>query len=262
MPQHLIAWRESIDQATLGRIAAVQDDVLTPSGADRFLVPSEYRYLRWAGALGSDMTRAQIVTPSLDVRRYNLEVLPREDGADLFTVTNVPLFIPMRPIELVPTETIEFQAAEDGAGADLLTGLASLGLPELPAMPEGDIRVIRATGSTTLTAGTWTTVTLTLDTSLEPGMYTLVGFIPIGATVQAGRVLITGQPFRPGVPGLTAAEAAAADFNPRAFDSIMWYAMGEFPSTDIPQVQYLATAADTAQVVFLYLVRTGALQTG
>jgi hypothetical protein len=32
--------------------------------------------------------------------------------------------------------------------------------------------------------------------------------------------------------------------------------MGSFPHTDLPQVQFLSSAADTSEVVYLYLVKT------
>lgn len=253
---HLTAWHESIDTASLGRITAVNDDVLTPDGTDRHFVPDEYNYLRAAFAGGPNITRAQIVTPSLDVRRYNLEVIPRNQGDLSIDLTHPQLYIPREPIELIPGESIEAQIAEEGATTANLV-LAWLGPRELPPMPNGNIRMVRATGTTTLTADTWTSVTLTLDTSLEPGRYTVVGFLPISANVSAARLILPGQVWRPGVIGLPGAEDAAVDVDMERIDHLMWYNMGEFVHSQIPQCQFLADTADTAQTVFLYLVRSG-----
>jgi len=257
MAQHLVAWSEDFDSATLGRIKVVQDDVLTQDGEDRFFIPQEYRYIRWGAALGEDLTRGQIVTPSLQVRRNNLEVMPRNADQETFSLFSPQVMVPPRPIELRVNEQIEFQVAEDGSGATQCIGLVSLGPAELPPMPAGEIRVSRATGTTTLTARTWSTVTLTLDSSLEPGRYSIVGFYATGATVIAARLLITGQVFRPGLPGLIGAFDAASDFDPTIFDKLMFYNMGEFTQVNLPQMQFLATAADTAQAVVLYIIRIG-----
>ena len=84
MGTHMAGWFESIDQATLGRINVVQDDVLTPSGADRFLVPDEYNWIHWAIASGDALTRAKIVTPSLEVAKTDFGAInpqPPEAGA-------------------------------------------------------------------------------------------------------------------------------------------------------------------------------------
>ena len=59
MGTHMVAWFESIDQAALGRLAALQDDVLTPSDTDRFLVPDEYNHIHWAFATGVNISQAR-----------------------------------------------------------------------------------------------------------------------------------------------------------------------------------------------------------
>ena len=257
MSTHLLAWQESIDQASLGRINAVVDDVVTTDGVDRFFVPNDYNWIRWAMATGPSLSRAQVVAPSLTVKRMNLEVVPRMDDAELLDLAKMPIFIPARPISLVPSESIEFQTAEDGSSGTQQDGFVALGPEILPDMPSGDIRVARASGSTTLVARTWTTVSLTLDSSLEPGRYTLVGFLPNSATAVAARMLFEGQTWRPGMPGLAGAEDVAMEFSLENVRRVMWYSMGEFTHTRVPQIQFFATSTDSAQVVILYIIRTG-----
>ena len=63
MSTHMAAWFESIDQAALGRINTVQDDVLTPSGVDRFLVPREYNHIHWGVA--PDKPRGALVCDTI-----------------------------------------------------------------------------------------------------------------------------------------------------------------------------------------------------
>ncbi len=262
MATHLAAWQQSIDSAVLAAITTVTDDVLTRSGTLRYLVPPDYRFIRWAIASGPNVTRAQIVSPSLGVRRMNQEIVPRRRGASTLTLTGPEIYFPARPLELLPSEEIEAQVAEDAAGASQVNVIAALSAEALPAMPAGDIRRVRATATTALTAFAWTTVSMTLDTSLEPGTYSLVNFIPISANILAARAIITGQQYRPGVPGLAGTEAAAVDFDDALLRQVSYYAMGSFTHITVPQIQFFAAVADAAETVFFDVVRTGAAPTG
>lgn len=257
MSTHLAAWFESVDQAALARINLVQDDILTPSGTERFLVPVDYHFLHMLAALGANITRAQFITPSLSVQRQNLEVTPRVEGAVAFSLDLIEVMKLMRPLSLAPTETMEAQTAEDGAGATAQYMLAWLGPQQLPPMPDGVIRRVRATGTTTLTANAWSTVPLTLDNDLEPGTYALVNFIPNSATGIAARAAITGQTYRPGMPCLPGAEDVAMEYNGANLERLGYYNMGTFTHINVPQFQFLASAGDTAERVFLDIIRIG-----
>lgn len=258
MATHLAAWQQSADSATLAAINNVVDDVLTRTSTTRFLVPPFASRVWWAAALGPSITRAQLITPSLLVRRMNPEIVPRERTTEAFSLLGQSIYIPKRPLILVPGEEIEAQTAEDAVGASQMDVLAALGPEALPPMPEGDIRIVRATGTTTLVARAWTSVTLTLDSSLESGTYALVGFVASSAGAVAARALITGQNPRPGLPALAGAEAAAMDFDPALINLLMYFNMGAFTHVTIPAFQFFSISADTAEVVFLYVVRTGA----
>lgn len=252
---HISAWRESIDSATLTPVDAVVDDILNRPTAERFLVPAGMNFVHWVAALGVDITRAQLVSPSIGVRRMSFEIIPRVRGSVTFEEPNINVFKPIRPFKLDATEHIEFQAAEDNGGASVVVGLVELGPEQLPAAPNGDIRIVRMTGTTTLVAATWTTVQPTEDVTLEPGMYSLIGFLPMSANVIAARAIIPGQNYRPGMPGLAAAEAAAVDINPATVWPLMGYEMGRFDHNNIPQFQFLSEVADTAETIIMFIVK-------
>jgi len=265
MPTHLAAWFESIDSATLGRITTVQDDVLTPSGTDRFLVPgpiaeqAPYNYIQFGFATGVNISGARIVTPSLEVAKSDLDIIPLSQGADLLTIGQPAIWIPRRYIALDPSESIEVQASEDGGGATTVQAFVGLGTSENPPMPDGEIRSIRMTGTTTLTADTWTACSLTHESSLEAGRYTIVHFAAFGATVVAARWLPQGGGFRPGLWGMGAAAPDHFDFPTEPWGNMGWYSMLNFTHITLPQIQYFSTAADTAQTVEMYAIRTGPL---
>lgn len=258
MATHMAAWFENIDQATLGRINTVQDDVLTPSGTDRFLVPREYNHIHWAFATGAAISGARIVTPSLEVSKSDLDINPFQDGSDKLDRNFPPLWIPRRFIELDPSESIEVQTSEDGA-TTTQQAFVVLGTAENAPMPTGNIRSIRLTGTTTLTADQWTSVILTPESSLEAGRYTMVHFMPFGVNVVAARWLPQGGGFRPGMWGSAAASPAQFKWDPSLWHMLGWFAMLEFTHIDLPQIQYFATEADTAQTVQMYAIRTGPL---
>ena len=254
---HLCAFYEVIDSASLIEINNIVDDVLTRASDKRFLVPAEFNNVLWAAALGPNVTRAQIVTPSLGVRRMSTEIIPRRRGGIIFTLGFPEIFVPPAPLRLTPSEELALHASEDGAGTTAIYGLIALGPATQPAVPAGDLRIIRATGTTVLTPNKWTTVTVTPELSLEPGTYMLIGFLAISANAIAARALITGQNWRPGMPALAASEAAAVDYQALNLERLHFEPMGTFTHINPPQFQFLASAADTSQTVFMYVIKVG-----
>lgn len=259
MPTHMAAWFEAIDQAALGRLNVVQDDVLTPSGPDRFLVPGRYKHLHWAFATGLNLTGARIVTPSLEVAKSDLDIQPFSEGGDLLNILAPSIWIPPRFIELEESENIEVQTSEDGAGATSMQAFVVLGTPENPPMPAGKIRSIRLTGTTTLTADQWTSVTLTPESTLEAGTYMMVHFAVHGVSALAARWLPQGGGFRPGMLAWNGASPNHFKWGSPLWNTLGWFSMLEFTHITLPQIQIFATAADTAQTVQMYAVRTGDL---
>lgn len=258
MGTHLAAWFENIDQVALGRINTVQDDVLTPSGTDRFLVPAEYRWIHWAFATGANLSGARIVTPSLEVNKSDLDIIPHADGNDLLTKASPSIWIPPRRIELIESENIEVQTSEDGA-TTTQQAFVALGTENNDPMAAGQIRSIRASGTTTLTADQWTPVTLTPESSLEPGKYQLVHFMCHGVTPIAARFLPQGGGFRPGMFCSAAASPAQFDWNASIWDRMGWFNMLDFTHITFPQIEIFATAGDTVQTVQMWVIRTGPL---
>lgn len=258
MGTHMAGWTESADNAVLTRIATVQDDVLTPSGTERFLVPSEYNHIHWAYATGANLSGARIVTPSLEVQKSDLDINPFQDGSDLVEKVSPSIWIPRRFIELVPSESIEVQTSEDGATTRTQVFVV-LGTAENAPMSNGFIRSIRATGSTTLAANTWTSVTLTPESSLEAGRYQLVHFSVSGVSPVAARFLPQGGGFRPGMFCSAAASPAQFHWGASLWHLLGWFNMLEFTHITFPQIQIFATSADTVQTVQMYVIRLGDL---
>jgi len=254
MVTHLCAWSEVLATDTETEMDAVKDDILTRTANERFLVPAEVSNVIWKAALSTNLTKGRIYTPSLEVKRTIPYVIPHVHNDDIFPVDRVCVDKELRPLPLVPTEEISFYA-ETTANVRAY-GLVSLGPPTLPPAPAGDIRVVRATGTTTLTANEWTSVKIIPDVALEAGTYALIGFIPISTNLIACRAIISGQVWRPGVPGLAGAERVVKNFERFYFTELQNYNMGSFTHMTIPEFQFLSSAADTSQVIYLYIVKT------
>lgn len=257
MSSHLAAWQQSIDAATLTAINNVIDQVLTRTGATRYLVPNEYNFLHWGYAAGPDITRAILFTPSLGVRRMNAEIFPHNRTGEVLVLTQPQIWRPTVPIELVVNEEVEAQVSEDNVAASQVDVFASFGPAELPPIPSGDIRINRCTSTQALVARTWTLATITPDTTFEPGEYALIGMFVNSATAVMARAVFSGQVWRPGVPALAGAEADAKDFDPAMLFPYGGYEMGRFTHLTLPQIEFFATAADAAERVYLISVKIG-----
>jgi len=177
-------------------------------------------------------------------------------GAVKFPLGYVPICKPTTPVALTPTEEISVYAIQTGAAAERVYTLALLGSPTIEPAPAGDIRVVRCTSATTLTANEWTSCKLTPDVALEAGTYALVGMVPISANAIAARAIITGQVYRPGVPALAGAEADVKVHSKEWFEFFGGYLFGTFTHLTIPEIQFLSSAADTSEVVYLYIIKT------
>ena len=255
MTTHLCAYKDTLATNVENEMACVKDDVLTRTATNRFMIPSELPNVYYKAALSANLTKARIYTPSLEVKRTVPYVIPHVRGEIYFTPTlfAVDKCEPMIP--LVPTEELSFYATADAAVAAY--GLVSLAPATLPPVPTGEIRLVRCTSATTLVANEWTSCKLTPDVSLEAGDYALIGMLPISANAIAARVIISGQVWRPGVPALKGDEKDVKECDPLFLTAVQRYLMGSFTHLTLPEVQFLSSAADTEEIVYLWIIKTG-----
>lgn len=156
------------------------------------------------------------------------------------------------PLQLVPGENLQCQTISTGTTAACLsTCVVGLGngnyVNPFMGMP---IETLRYTAAQTLTAHAWTNAALTTTQTLRYGRYAVVGMKYFGATAQAARLVLPETPHRPGCIGVTGRGDSIGMFRQGNLGS--W---GEFTSTNLPTVDYLANAADTAEVVYLDVVK-------
>ena len=242
-----IAWSASVDQVAPAAIAAVPDPHVRVNVND-IIVPTALNKLVGAYGIGVNLTRAQLVSPSLR-RLLNLEVAPFDRLA--LPVAPFKLHdLRASPIILDGEEALNAFSAEDGSGATRMNMLAWLADDAIVPVG-GDIRTVRVTAATTLVAFQWTNGALTFDQSLPAGRYQLVGARFNSAGLLAARCVFPGSPWRPGVVGV------ALDSNPegeiyRRGNFGVW---GEFMHNTPPTIDFLSASADSAETGELDLIK-------
>lgn len=248
-PLHLCGFYESQDSAVLVPTAALADPSMTVSG-DNIQVPEYASMLVGAYAIGANVTRAQLQSPSLR-RILNYEIRPVNVGAEPLSPPVTGLFNGSA-IQLDVDEQLQAHMAEDAAGASAVTILVWLSDAGLAPI-DGEIFTVRVTNATTLVANTWTNGALTFDQVLPVGKYAIVGARFESAGLVAFRFLFQGQTARPGGLGCD----AAADLEMKGQRGGGWGSWGEFNSTNPPTVDFLSISADTSQVGLLDLIKVG-----
>ena len=137
-----------------------------------------------------------------------------------------------------------------------MVGVFTLGPDALPPVPAGEPLWVRAVGSTTLTPFSWTTVKVTPEIQLEAGTYALLGAVCYSANAIACRLIVPGMVWRPGFLAVSGNnEYAALEKIENIKDSILATEYGRFTHLALPEVQFLASSADSSQVVYLKIVK-------
>jgi hypothetical protein len=174
------------------------------------------------------------------------------------------------PKVLRPTEEFDIFASQISAGAEeeavfvnFTDGLI-VAPPAISTSPtpsgNGMYFISHATGSTTLTANAWTQVNLTLDLALPAGLYALVGARAVSAGALAFRIRPINEPlWRPG--GVAAQTNDQLDppgqrfLNPLTGAMSHWGVWVTFFQNTIPNIDFWSTSADTAEDVYLDLIK-------
>ena len=243
----LIAYSESQDSATLTNVAALVDPHVRVVGDD-IVVPDALPYVGGVYGIGAAISRAQLVSPSIR-RRYPYEVTPLDINAEPSDpVKYLPFF--QSPIALDASEALNFQCAENGAGAQQSSGLVWLCDGATTPISGEEMFTIRSTNASTLVAYAWTNGALTQSDTLPAGTYAVVGMRASSAGLIAARLVFSQFPWRPGVIASdTLGELGVPIFRMGGLG--VW---ATFEHNTPPTVDFLSVSADTSQTVDLDLV--------
>lgn len=248
---HLAGFYESVDQgAALLAIAAMNDQVLNISGDD-IRVPAGMNFIVGAGVLtaATTLSAAQLQAPSLRDLVYP-DLAPLVKADDFADPIALPWF-PQTPIELVPSENLQFWTNTDNTGAVAIQSLVWFADGALTPV-NGKMITVRCTAAITLAAGTWVNGGLTFTQTLPYGDYQVVGMRAQGTNLQAARLVYPGGIWRPGVPAVN----AIGDSGFPALRMGAGGALGVF-NTNVPPSLDALGHTDTAQTIHLDLIKVG-----
>jgi hypothetical protein len=247
---HVAAFSASLTNgSTNAPVAAVNDGVLTLATSTQFLVPRPAQ-LRAAYSAGVSITNARINTPSL-----------RYVGLPSVGPLNVTLTVPSPPNlgdfgdngPTLPTaDGISVEHSLGGAAPEQEFTLLWLLFGKRPR-PQGPTYRLRFTGTITAVANTWVNGTMTPDQTLPAGRYAVVGLDAVGTNLVAVRLLFPGTFYR---PGCLARNAVSGIPDPIFTDGSLGL-YGVFDSVNVPTFDIFASGANTAQTVFMDVVRIG-----
>lgn len=246
---HTCALSVALSQTANVAMTAIQDDIITRSATTGAFILPEDMMLFGCQAMSATLNRVRFSSASLrqinqpHIRPIIRSALPRD-------LERIQVFLD-QPFRLKANEELTLEATSDLAvGAETAFAILWFGV-ELAPIPPGDIITARCTAVATHVAAAWTTIAFTQDQTLPPGRYALVGSECISTTGIAHRWIIPNQFYRPGVLSGTAIGNRGVEIqNNRRFGSF-----GTFLNTALPQLQVLSSAADTADTIYMQLVK-------
>ena len=213
-----------------------------------FLPQSDAKLL-YAYSGGLTQNRNRIVTPT-----FRQITTPQIRPLDNFAhPISWPAFARYNLNPLVLKGLEEISLVMQNTSTAVCNALLGLSLTPMMPAPQGSIYTLRGTGTTTLTALGWTLTAITWSDSLPTGNYVAVGLSAFSATCIAARLTFEGQWERPGCIGTDLVTSQEYPF----FHLGNLGVWGNFHSYRMPSVEFLAVSADTAQTVFLDLIRVG-----
>lgn len=227
--------------ATDGSMTPVGNGISTPAG---------YNTVLGAYALSANAIRARLVSPSL--RKWaNQYIQPVDAAANPPASPAFQYYGFDSGLPITVGDELDFEI-DNGNNNQRTDGLLWLGAA--PVTPvEGKMFCAEFDSTTTLTANTWTLGSLTPVTSLEAGLYQIVGMYAHFNGAVAARLVFPGalNAIRPGV-------IASQTGNLQMPPTFRWGELGiwgVFQGAVLPQVEFWGTAATTSERIWLDLVK-------
>lgn len=252
MPFHVLVYTKSDTAATNNEdYPGVSDQWAPVDAANHYTLQYDTKlmaaYHQNAGA-----TNARINTPTLryiqlpSIQPVNVTAAP---------VTLSPIcWYGDQYLSLPKLDPIAFEASNGGAGGVRGIGAIWVRAGDNQFTP-GNIITARLTGAITANTLTWTFGTMAFDQTLPYGRYQIVGMDIIGTNLVFGRLVFAGganiQGMRPGVLARPSTLIYQWEYFRRGNAGLF----GVFDSTAPPGLEIFSNGANTAQTVFLDLIR-------
>ena len=244
-----VAYHSTAARSGLTIVNALADQSYNIIG-NRFQVNSQFSKFAAAYAGGAVARNALLTAPSL--RKYApVNIAPLDSAAVPSAPTPFEYLGFYNPLPITTGDQLEADFDNENT-SEYDTVL--VWFEKNARMPvKGEIFTVRGLGSTTLTAHAWTLLPFVLDNSLEEGIYAIVGMAVHTAHCIAARLVFPGvaNSVRPGCIGQQADNAIM----PKVFRYGRLGVWGLFDAAVQPQLEVLSTTADTAEIVWLDLVK-------
>jgi hypothetical protein len=245
---HLSLFRSQIATGlTLAQLTQVAEPII-PASANGFLV-QPLNKVAMACLVGTGAVRAQLQSASLRKNPY-IDIAPVNRGL----LAESPVrFTDWRlaPLVLAQNEELDAFAAQNaGTNQSPCLGVWFCDGP-IPEITRQSHLTIHATASATLNAAGYTSVSFTMDQSLDPGTYAIIGARCFSATGIFFRFIpnMGASVYRPGAPMVQAYDGADMAGSRHGG----WGEWLRFATTNLPQVEIFATSADTAEELWIDL---------
>lgn len=247
MVYDVVAFYESNSFATLSPLNAVADGQYNVSGDDITIKPSA-TVMFLAFGYGANIQRAQLRKPQFGNLYLNIPI--EQSVLDLHKI--VGKWFLHDPIILTPNEKLNAYISQD-SGVSEVEVVGVFLAKDKPQIGHDWDYILRLTGSATLTAGSWTSVSLTPDVDLPAGKYLITGVIPISANGVLARIVDPNSGYRPGAICIPSEEnlGEVAELFTGINTGVV------FEPNQIPNMEFLATAGDTSQVVYWFVKKVG-----
>lgn len=245
---HLLANFVAIDATVNMDVPALNDGIMNIQNGHH--IPPEDLQLVAAYSSAVTLLRTQLNNPrTRQVTPSQLDPV----GNTLLPANNPPIAMFLdNPFTLRAQEEIVYQSTDSAAGPNnhyIVTWLRRMNV----VSPTGDIFTLRGVGATTVVASTWTPATVTWDQQLPAGRYACVGGKVVSATGIAFQLTFDNQFWRPGGLAVVGAGTREPAFQRRGGLGVWGY----FNTVTMPRLTMLCNAADTAQTVYLDLIKIG-----
>lgn len=257
---------------TFAQVTGIFASAILAAQNNGFTVVHELPFLSQVMGVGAHLVHVRPQSNSMLPAPYTA-ISPNNRGTAFesppryFDLSRNPM--PLRPAEEIDcfatqnagageTQYILFNFS-DGIQQPVAYGLNTGGVAGASTLTPGRAFTVHATGTTTLSAGAWTQVSLTFDQALPAGTYAVIGMRAFSATALFARLApVTGIKYRPGAIAVQAYDQMDCPFQRMIVaPGIAIAPMGEwirFYQNVPPKIDFFATAGDNAEEVWLDLV--------
>jgi hypothetical protein len=244
---HTCAYGATVASAAETDIAALADSVLVIQNG-HFLPqrPSDICYAAFAALLG---VYARLSTPTLSVITppYIRDISLAVDFGNPQILADYSADM----LHLEALEELTFTAKNSAATSGLSLGIIGLMIQQIP-QPGGKVFTIRGTAVATLVINAWTQLgTITWQNQLPTGIFACIGAEAFSAGAKAFRLTFENQVWRPGGLGMLL-ETNRTHPLFRMGNLGQW---GAFHNYAMPTFEMISASADTAEVVYMDIVR-------